>query len=127
MLKVSAREVATGLAKHITIDNALARYETEEREAAEARLAGLWQSDATDLEPVAVASGGPSDHHREIVQARALLEKAQRLAERLQPADREDIHRQGKELEHALTQQDWQRLQQASDRLSDSLFYLEEA
>ena len=38
MLKVAAREKATGLQKQITIENALARYEAEERDAARERL-----------------------------------------------------------------------------------------
>ena len=43
VLKVTAREKATGLHKHITIDNALERFGREEREAASARLEVLWQ------------------------------------------------------------------------------------
>ena len=42
MLKVSAREKATGLQKQITIENALARYEREELDAARERLDELW-------------------------------------------------------------------------------------
>ena len=42
MLKVSARERATGLQKQITIENALARYEREERDAARGRLEQMW-------------------------------------------------------------------------------------
>src|SRR5205814_9882756 len=43
MLKVSARERATGLQKQITIENALAKYEQEERDAARERLDQLWE------------------------------------------------------------------------------------
>ncbi len=42
LLKVSAREKATGLVKHITIDNAMARFAVEERDAAQERLNRLW-------------------------------------------------------------------------------------
>src|SRR5438067_2957676 len=42
ILKVSAREKATGLLKQIAIENALARYAVEERDAARARLNRLW-------------------------------------------------------------------------------------
>ena len=38
MLKVSARERATGLQKQVTIENALARFEREERDEARERL-----------------------------------------------------------------------------------------
>src|SRR5262249_43300447 len=42
ILKVSARERATGLQKQITIENALAQYVREERDAARERLDELW-------------------------------------------------------------------------------------
>ena len=42
MLKVSARERATGLQKQVVIENALARFEREEREQARERLEQLW-------------------------------------------------------------------------------------
>src|SRR5262249_46979666 len=42
MLKVSARERATGLQKQVVIENALARYEREERDEARERLAPPW-------------------------------------------------------------------------------------
>jgi molecular chaperone DnaK len=41
-LKVSAREKATGLVKQITIENAMARFAVEERDAAKERLDRLW-------------------------------------------------------------------------------------
>src|SRR5262249_57439995 len=50
MLKVSARERATGLQKQITIENALAQYEREERDSARERLDQLWEDSAEALE-----------------------------------------------------------------------------
>ena len=41
-LKVSAREKGTGLVKQVTIENAMARFAVEEREAAQQRLERLW-------------------------------------------------------------------------------------
>ena len=41
-LKVSAREKATGLVKQVTIENAMARFAVEERDAAQKRLDRLW-------------------------------------------------------------------------------------
>jgi len=54
-LKVSAREKTTGLVKQITIDNAMARFAVEERDAAQERLDRLWadpdyDADAEDEE-----------------------------------------------------------------------------
>src|SRR5204862_295777 len=105
MLKVSARERATGLQKQITIENALARYEAEEHAAARDRLDRLWGDSFTEdgAEDAGVGytyeeqgetdvlpelAPGPREGQREAVQARALLEKAERLLERLVPDDR---------------------------------------
>src|SRR5207249_5514901 len=92
MLKVSAREKATGLQKQVTIENALARFEREEQALARERLDRLWdaaaESDETDLdlpqdeeaaEEIPALVPGPREGQRETVQARALLEKAERL------------------------------------------------
>src|SRR5262249_31824255 len=81
MLKVSARERATGLQKQITIENALARYEREERAAARERLDELWEAAGEDLpvngapvdedEPaIPQLVPGPREGQREAVQAR---------------------------------------------------------
>jgi molecular chaperone DnaK len=56
LLKVSARERATGLVKQITIEHAVARFAVEEREEAMKRLDKLWAASAaeaeTDADPV---------------------------------------------------------------------------
>ena len=41
-LKVSAREKATGLVRQVTIENAMARFAVEERDAAQQRLERMW-------------------------------------------------------------------------------------
>src|SRR5438874_8986660 len=48
ILHVTAREKATGLQKQVTIENALARFEREERAAAQERLQRLWSSDTEE-------------------------------------------------------------------------------
>src|SRR5439155_26511489 len=85
MLKVSAREKATGLQKQITIENALARFEREESAAARDRLEELWTQSRDEFSDEAEESEGalelpalvpgPREGQREAVQARALLEK----------------------------------------------------
>jgi molecular chaperone DnaK len=45
-LKVSAREKATGLLKQVTIENAMARFAVEERDAAQQRLDRMWANPA---------------------------------------------------------------------------------
>src|SRR5437660_9437771 len=110
MLRVSAREKATGLQKQVTIENALSRYENEERDLARERLDRLWGASEEDWEEdEEVLSGaedeteaeppggppelvtGPREGQRETVQARALLEKCERLLTNLQPEDRTEV------------------------------------
>jgi molecular chaperone DnaK len=142
MLKVSARERATGLQKQVTIENALARYELEERDSARARLDEMWGQDDEDQvpEPFAGALGesegepempelvaGPREGQREAVQARALLEKAERLLGGVQPEDRAEIEKLMERVRTALTDRQWERVTSASNELADILFYLEDA
>jgi molecular chaperone DnaK len=138
MLTVSAREKGTGLQKRITIDNALARYEREEFDTARERLDEMWatafddQSD--DDEPVTVTApavpelvAGPREGQRETVQARALLEKADRLLVTVQPEDRSEVERLMEKVRTALTDRRWTALTAAANELADALFYLEDA
>lgn len=137
MLKVAAREKATGLQKQITIENALARYELEERDAARQRLEQLWEdADEGDeeMEPLAEDAGiivpeltpGPREGQREAVQARALLEKAERLLERVQPEDRGEVERLLERVRTTLADRQWDKLKSASNELADILFYIED-
>jgi molecular chaperone DnaK len=143
MLKVSAREKATGLQKQITIENALANFEREEQAVARERLDRLWadaggedngeydeedEGEETPAEagpPELVA--GPREGQRETVQARALLEKAQRLLEKMQPEDRTEVERLMQRVNVALTDRQWDKLMAACNELADVLFYLEDA
>ncbi len=136
ILKVSARERATGLQKEVTIENALARFERNERADAQARLNQLWEGsdeedellddDEAEAEPPTLIPG-PHEGQREAVQARALLEKAERLAEKVQPEDRPEVDQLMQRVRTALTDRQWDKLVQASNELADVLFYLEDA
>jgi molecular chaperone DnaK len=148
MLKVSAREKATGLQKQVTIENALARFEREEGAQARARLERLWgapgldeggldEDDAEDDMLAAPAAdlglelpelvAGPREGQRETVQARALLEKADRLLEKISPEDRTELERLTGKLRNALTDRQWTQVTDLGNELSDVLFYLEDA
>ncbi len=138
LLKVSARERATGLQKQVTIENALARYEREDMGEARDRLAELWEdlgdgdqesgevgAPAAESAELPALVPGPREGQREAVQARALLEKAERLMERITVEDRSDVERLMGRVHTALTDRQWDRLTQASNELADALFYLE--
>jgi molecular chaperone DnaK len=136
LLRVSARERATGLQKQVTIENALARYEREDMDQARERLSVLWDDlgdGEEDEEPAETGAPaelpslvpGPREGQREAVQARALLEKAERLLERVQAEDRGDVERLMEKVRTALADRQWERVTQASNELADVLFYLE--
>jgi len=138
-LSVAARERATGLQKVATFENALAKYEREEKVEAQERLQRLWDEAGSpadedeDEEEAVVAPGGapaivagPGDGHRETVQARALLEKADRLMAKVPQEDRGEVQKQMDKVRTAMTDRAWERLTAATNELADTLFYLEE-
>jgi molecular chaperone DnaK len=145
VLRVSARERATGLQKQVTIENALARFQREERSLAQDRLARLWAEQeeeeegdfgASAEEPLPIAGAteempslvpGPREGQREAVQARALLEKAQRLLEKVPAEDRAEVERQMQRVQVAMTDHRWAEVTAAANELADTLFYLEDA
>ena len=115
ILHVSSREKRTGLEKHITIDNATARFEHEELAAARDRLSVLIDGEAETVK----------GEQREVVVARALLEKAERLMGDASPQDREDLVDSIEVLRDALDDGDAAQIEQASNALSDLIYYLE--
>jgi len=139
MLKVSARERATGLQKQVTIENALARFERDERDLARERLERLWDTgedeeleegaeieEDTETAETPELVAGPREGQRETVQARALLEKAERLLDRLPPEDRGEVDKLMANVRSALTDRQWDKVTGSSNELADVLFYLEE-
>ena len=85
------------------------------------------QSAALGLPPaVPTLDPGPREGQRETVQARALLEKAERLMEKVQPEDRPEVGRLMEKVRVALTDRRWTAVTAACDELADVLFYLED-
>ncbi len=125
----------------MTIDNALAHFEREEVAEARERLDRLWglpepadeAEEDMELLPDAMATvepelvAGPREGQREMVQARALMEKAERLLENLAPDDKSEVERLMVKLRNALTDRAWPRVTEATNELTDVLFYLEDA
>jgi molecular chaperone DnaK len=122
ILKVTSREKRTGLEKRITIDNATARFEQDDMAAARARIGALIEGDF-DAQP----TGDPqtSAERRELVQAKALIEKAERLMESANPEDREDLVNLVETLHDSLDSGDESGILEAMAGLSDLIFYLE--
>jgi len=146
MLKVSAKEKATGLSKQVTIENALSRFEGAEITEARERLDRLWEQSAPageagfdeediedeedhedDYSGMPELVPGPREGQRETVQARALLEKAERLLEKVAPEDKVELERMLGAVRHAVIDRQWEKVTKACNELSDILFYLEDA
>ncbi|MDB5311651.1 MAG: molecular chaperone [Gemmataceae bacterium] len=70
---------------------------------------------------------GPREGQRESVQARALLEKADRVRAKATAEDQDELDRLAGRVRDALTDRRWGDLQAACNELSDVLFYLEDA
>ena len=138
ILKVSAREKATGLQKNVTIDNALRPFEADQIQASQDRMGDLWE-DAFPLDEIAgerevvpanvvpelVAS--PPEGQRETVQARALIEKAERMLTDMTSEDQADVSKLLQQIRHALVDRNWDTVSSGTNQLSDLLFYLEDA
>ena len=76
---------------------------------------------------VPTLDAGPREGQREAVQARALLEKAERLRAKASAEDQAELDRLMQAVRTALDDRNWSRLDTASNDLADVLFYLEDA
>lgn len=121
ILNVSAQEKRTGLEKQITIDNATARFEKQEFDAARDRISAL-MGDTSGAES---HSDDETNERREAVQARALIEKAEKLMETANPDDKEDLVNLIETLQDSLANNDIQTMERAVAELSDVVYYLE--
>jgi molecular chaperone DnaK len=142
ILKVTATERATGLAKHVVIDNAMERFRKRQRSDAVDRLETIL---GTIQEPPGVMPGlpppapaeagsGPTAAAEELDPAlRQAIESAQALAakaERLLPSANEEDARELQsmlaDLRSAIQRRAGEDIRAAMRELEDLVFYLEE-
>lgn len=123
ILQVSAKEKNTGLEKSITIANVISRFQEGELETARQRIDALFHEDADT--PPAVANESHRNEQQAAVQARALVEKAERLLDQASADDREDLVDLIETVHDALASNDTVTLAEAVAELSDVVFYLE--
>ena len=134
ILRVTATEKRTGLAKHITIEGATTALSEEEIAQARRRTAELFgdededdlDADDTVVEGEFTEEGDGRDQRVQISEARALLERSRRLLDKMTSEDREEAIALHEQLEAAMNAQDWDQLREASTDLADLLFYVEE-
>jgi len=117
ILHVSSVEKRTGKQAGITIRNATTRFEQDEMNAARERVAAL-------LHGVGSTSDA-GEAQRELVKARALVEKAEKLLGGVGSEDAEDLINGIEAVRDALVAEDLAALGHATAILSDLIFYLE--
>ncbi|MBF0310885.1 MAG: Hsp70 family protein [Magnetococcales bacterium] len=117
ILHVTATEKKSGLSRKVSIGNALRKLDEAELQQARKRLGDLMGGE----EP----SEGEAQRHPEVVQARALVEKAQRMLEQAEEEDRLEMIDLIEAIRDALAAEDYPALAQPCGQLSEILFYLE--
>ncbi len=136
MLHVTAIEKNTDLAKSVTIDtgghhrinldaarNNLAAL-FEEDDALEEDAEDFFEPDIVEIEPAAASEAAPDGL---LASSKNLRRRAESLLKTgVNEADTASIQNLLAASSAAITQRDWPTLQEADDRLSDILFYLEE-
>ena len=121
ILNVSAVEKNTGLEKSIVIDNAISRFEGAKLETAKDRINEIF-GEITQEKTIVDQE---TEHHHTIVQASALVEKAERMLEDASPEDREDMVNMIESINDAIAKKALTDLKEPIDQLSDILYYLE--
>jgi molecular chaperone DnaK len=136
ILRVTATEKRTGLQRQVRMENALARFQREERELARSRLDELFRvpsvispalEAAAPGEPARPQEPGEAPLQRLLVQARALLEKAERLLPGVVPEERADLEPLMANLRDAVAARRQADVETQSAELADMLYYLEDS
>jgi molecular chaperone DnaK len=137
ILNVTATEKRTGLQKQVRIDNALARFQREDRATAMQRLDELFEDSITaEFEDVSMPATGvpPSTSSEDSValqsafeQARGLLAKADSILPSVAAEDRADLSQRMAALRGAVAARQLDEMEEHSAALADLLFYLEDA
>ncbi len=138
ILQVTATEKQTGLQRQVRIENALTRFQHEARDEAQRRLDALFGDDddiTLDAEFSAMDASEPAPSqasadialHRVLVQAQALLEKAERLLPNIDDEDKADMEALMTRLRDAVSARDMSDIEARSAELADVLFYMEDA
>jgi molecular chaperone DnaK (HSP70) len=146
ILRVTATEKRTGLAKQITIEGATTAMSESDVAQARLRMQELFgiedeetdvdedfdeddeviDIEASDLSTDASVADADRDRRVQISEARALLERSRRLLEKMTAEDREEAIALHEQIEDALKTAQWQSLHAAMTTLADLLFYVEE-
>lgn len=120
ILHVTSREKATNLEHSITINNSIARFENDKLDEARERVQALFGA----AEEVSISQNVVRESQRLQVEARAVVEKAERMMVKVSGDDSEDLINAIEATKEAFNEED-AKLKQAMDALADLLYYLE--
>ncbi len=143
-LNVTASQPATGVRQAITINNALSRFQADERDRAGARLGAMFD-DSTELlddddaarmrqwsdhgveakSPEALPGGAAESSALRYPAAFALLEKANEMKSSLEKEDAEDVLELTESLKQAIAGDDSSSVASLCEELDDVLFYVQ--
>jgi molecular chaperone DnaK (HSP70) len=130
ILEVTAREKKSGLQRSITIGDAIARFDQDKLAHARGRVQALFGEAGEAGSPSAAAQAAAEieapgiDARRLAVEARALVEKAERVLDKVGEQDAEDLVDAIEAVNDALAD-DEAALKASMDTLADLLYYLE--
>jgi molecular chaperone DnaK len=133
ILTVTAVEKATGLEENLTIDNAMSRFRSEDHESAKARLdAAFAEADEVEVEQPQQPAIEPDDDlppemKQAIAKANELLAQANRLLADANERDAEDMRELMDQLDVAIQARSAEDISDASAKLDDLVFYLQDA
>jgi molecular chaperone DnaK (HSP70) len=116
ILHVTGMEKKTGKKESLRIDNAISRFQEEDLEQAKQHINTLFSDDD---------SSGSSNDQDAALPDPVLIIKARSLRDSLEGDDKEDISEVIEDLEQATTAGDASKIQQATEELSDLIYYLE--
>lgn len=137
ILTITATERATGLEQRLSIDNAMSRFRSLNRDDAKARLAAAFSGD--DSYGVQSASSQQSmasqcaavnrslELQQAIANADALIDKSARIASESSADDAEEIQLLVEQLRAAIAAESLKEIQRAATALDDIVFYLQDA
>lgn len=128
MLIVTAMERATSLEKRLTVENAISQFRATSRDDAKARLATMFAA-GDEIDPAVEGLESPLDDELQeaVDQARDLIAKSLKLAGSADGLDADEIRTLGEQLEAAIRDRSLEDLREATQRLEDLVFYLEDA
>jgi molecular chaperone DnaK len=135
ILKVTATERLTGLAKHITIDSAIERFRVQQRTDAVDRLEAIFgtarQTPALTFEGVEAPAELEADDFLPapspaVQSAQVLMEKAERVLTGANSEDAADLRALLSDLRSAIESGSDETVQRVTAEVEDLLFYLED-